>query len=273
MHTELRDRDSVPRSQKNYIRLENFIFEGCSESSSGTLDRLLDLTTDAGHRTQGTALEFRDFENTVEHSFDECRFALDLHRSSRQFELFDDLRCFVDLNDDASGANPEVGLFLNGVLYGDEAGVLWRDRPPKRRVAMHVHWCVLEEPLTHVVVDCEEQGSRLEPSPAKRQDHGISAFQKFLEPAMFLHPDLDVTNAVLRRIQTSEDHRIRSIEVLDELAGHLTEFNSNVHARPKSLVEDPSVIVQISELAFIQLKSESWRSLDHAIQLTPSDTA
>lgn len=47
-------------------------------------------------------------------------------------------------------------------------------------------WCVLEHPLSHIVVLDAVDGRGLEPPPAEGDDEGVASLEDSFVPAMFL---------------------------------------------------------------------------------------
>ena len=58
-------------------------------------------------------------------------------------------------------------------------------------------WCVLEHPLSHVVVLDAVDGRGLEPPPAEGDDEWVTSLKDPFVPAMFLQPHSDVSETTL----------------------------------------------------------------------------
>ncbi len=81
-------------------------------------------------------------------------------------------------------------------------------------------WCVLEHPLSHVVVLDAVDGRGLEPPPAEGDDEGIASLEDPLVPAMFLDSHPDVAKTPLPRQNSAHYHWVVRVKVLHKFTRH-----------------------------------------------------
>jgi hypothetical protein len=74
---------------------------------------------------------------------------------------------------------------------------------PDVSIAVEMLRRVLDHPLPHVVVLDGEHRNGLEPSPPQRDNEGVTIFQDFWKPSMFLDPELDKTDLILSGLVSS----------------------------------------------------------------------
>ncbi|KAH3947360.1 hypothetical protein HBI24_165190 [Parastagonospora nodorum] len=139
--------DGIPGTQEDDVAHEDFVFEGGAEVSFGFGKGALDLAADTGDGADGGAFEFCDFERGFEHVFDEGGVLEDLVRVASELELLDDFGRFVDIQDNAGGADPEAGCLVAEALKADKTSVWCDERAVEGTKAMHVLRRVLEHAI------------------------------------------------------------------------------------------------------------------------------
>ena len=80
--------------------------------------------------------------------------------------------------------------------------------------------CILEHPLSHIVVLDAVDGRGLEPPPAEGDDEGVASLEDPLVPAMLLQPHPDVAETPLPRQDSTHYHRVVGIKVLHKFTWH-----------------------------------------------------
>lgn len=184
---------TVPCLAEYDIAQQHLVFKGRPITAvwCSLFNRLLNLASNSRDCPDLGALELRNLELAVEHAFDKGCIFVDFERFSNEFKLLHDVKLRVELHNDTSDTDSEVGYILTvlilDLLDTNESGADCISRCKEHSIAVTKLRSVLNHPHSLVLVLSCVDRLGLELAPAHREYKRVLVFQDMRVPSVLLN--------------------------------------------------------------------------------------